>query len=135
MGDAEVEIDKQLPDGVWKLVLLAHDESMNTANDEPKALWVLEGEQPIMKKGVSHGSHQSDVTCSTHGWLNDARVQIEYGKNYDGFWNGQMFVDQVFFWANVVKYYVLIALEAQRENNSRIWETAWSRISSSDHGG
>jgi hypothetical protein len=35
----------------------------------------------------------------------------------------------------VGKYYVLIALEAQRENNSRIRETPWSRISSPDHGG
>jgi hypothetical protein len=97
MGDAEVEIDKQLPDGVRKLVLLAHDESTNTANDGPKASWVLEGEQPILKKGAGRGSHRSDVICSTHGWLKDAGVQIEYGKNHDGFWNGQMFVDQVNF--------------------------------------
>ena len=97
MGDAEVEIDKQLPDGVRKLVLLAHNESTNTANDGPKASWVLEGEQPILKKGAGRGSHRSDVICSTHGWLKDAGVQIEYGKNHDGFWNGQMFVDQVIF--------------------------------------
>ena len=33
------------------LVLLAHDESTMQANDGPKEGWVLEGEQPLKKKG------------------------------------------------------------------------------------
>ena len=95
MGDPTEEIVKPLPPGVWKLVLLAHDESTCTANDGPKASWVLEGEQPILKKGAGHGSHHSDVICSTFGWLENAGVQIEYGKNYDGFWTGELFIKQV----------------------------------------
>jgi hypothetical protein len=60
------------------LVLLAHDESTCTANDGQKASWVMEGKQPILKKGASQGSHCSDVICSTYGWLKNAGVQIEY---------------------------------------------------------
>ena len=67
MGDTEVKINKQLLDGVWKLVLLPHNKSTNKANDGPKASWVLEGEQPVLKTGAGCGSHQSDVICSTHG--------------------------------------------------------------------
>lgn len=55
------EVLKPLPPDVRKLVLLAHDESTCTANDGPKASWVLEGEQPILKKGAGRGSHRSDV--------------------------------------------------------------------------
>lgn len=95
MGDPSEEILKPLPPGVRKLVLLAHDESTCTANDGPKASWVMEGEQPILKKGAGRGSHRSDVICSTFGWLENAGVQIEYGKNYDGFWTGELFIKQV----------------------------------------
>jgi hypothetical protein len=95
MGAPAELVEKQLPPGVQKLVLVAHDESTNTANDGPKASWVLEGEQPILKKGAGRGSHRSDVICSTHGWLANAGVQLEYGKNYEGYWTGEMFVAQV----------------------------------------
>ena len=74
---------------------MAHDESTSTANDGPKASWVQDGEQPILKKGAGRGCHQSDVICLTFGWLEHAGVQIEYGKNYDGFWTGEMFIKQV----------------------------------------
>jgi hypothetical protein len=95
MGEPQVEIEKPLPPGVRKLVLIAHDKSTNTANDRPQASWVLEGEQPILKKGAGRGSHRSDVICSTYGWLKDAGVQLDYGKNYEGYWTGEMFVAQV----------------------------------------
>ena len=95
MEDPTKEILKPLPPDVRKLVLLAHDESTCTANDGPKASWVIEGEQPILKKGAGRGLHRSDVICSTFGWLKNAGVQIEYGKNHDGFWTGEMFIKQV----------------------------------------
>jgi hypothetical protein len=95
MGEPQVEIEKPLPPVVHKLVLVAHDELTNTANDGPKVLWVLEGEQPILKKGAGCGSHRSDMICSTYGWLKDAGVQLEYRKNYEGYWTGEMFVAQV----------------------------------------
>ena len=105
MGAPVELVEKQLPPGVRKLVLVAHDESTNTANDGPKASWVLEGEQPILKKGAGCGSHRSDVICSTHGWLANAGVQLEYGKNYEGYWTGEMFVAQVILISQV--YYLL----------------------------
>jgi hypothetical protein len=76
-------------------VLVAQDEMTPQANDRKKKSWVLDGEQPLKKKGVSHGIHQSDVICSTFGWLKDASQGLEYGKNYEGYWTGELFVKQV----------------------------------------
>jgi hypothetical protein len=95
IGEVETEILKQLKPGERKIVLVAHDESTMQANDGEKAGWVLDGEQPLKKKGAGRGLHQSDVICSTYGWLKGASVTLEYGKNYDGYWNGQQFVKQV----------------------------------------
>lgn len=76
-------------------MLLSHDESTNTANNGHDMGWVLDGEQPIKKKGHGCGLHQSDVICSTVGWIKGASQTLEYGKNYDGYWNGELFVKQV----------------------------------------
>jgi len=37
MGEVHIQIEKPLLAGVHKLVLVAHNESTNTANDGPKA--------------------------------------------------------------------------------------------------
>ena len=94
---AQVEIDGEKPFCICerKLVLVAHDESTCQANDGPKAGWVMEGEQPLKKKGVGRGLYQSDVICSTFGWLREASQTLEYSKNYDGYWTGELFVKQV----------------------------------------
>jgi hypothetical protein len=39
--------------------------------------------------------HQSDVICSSIGWLKEASQSMEYRKNYEGYWNGELFVKQV----------------------------------------
>ncbi|KIM76587.1 hypothetical protein PILCRDRAFT_91517 [Piloderma croceum F 1598] len=65
------------------------------ANDGLKAGWVLEGEQPLKKKGPGRGLHQSDVICSTVGWLLEASQTLKYGKNYDGYWTGELFIKQL----------------------------------------
>ncbi|KAI5990947.1 hypothetical protein EDD15DRAFT_2169699 [Pisolithus albus] len=57
--------------------------------------WILDGEQPLRKKGVGRGLHQSDVICSTVGWLQDASHTLEYGKNYEGYWTGELFIKQL----------------------------------------
>jgi hypothetical protein len=44
---------------------------------------------------VGRGIHKSDVICSTVGWLEEASQTLEYGKNYDGYWTGELFVKQV----------------------------------------
>ncbi|KAG1762082.1 hypothetical protein EDD22DRAFT_778846 [Suillus occidentalis] len=71
--------------------------SLSTArpnNDMGKG-WILDGEQPLRKKGVGRGIHQSDVICSTVGWLKEASQTLEYGKNHEGYWNGELFVKQL----------------------------------------
>jgi hypothetical protein len=77
------------------LVLCAHDESTSQANDAPDKAWVLEDQHRLRKKGVGRGLHQSDIICSTVGWLSDASQTLEYGKNYEGYWNGKLFIKQV----------------------------------------
>ena len=52
MGSPHEEIVKPLASGVQTLVLVVHNESTCTANDGPKASWVMDGEQPILKKGA-----------------------------------------------------------------------------------
>ncbi|KAL1711796.1 hypothetical protein EV715DRAFT_214853 [Schizophyllum commune] len=59
------------------------------------AYWHLEGEFRLKPKGVGRGLHQSDFICSTVGWLKDASQTLEYGKNYEGYWNGELFVKQL----------------------------------------
>ncbi|KIJ26077.1 hypothetical protein M422DRAFT_272893 [Sphaerobolus stellatus SS14] len=78
-----------------KLVLCAHDEMTAQANDGQKMSWVWQGEQPLKQKGLGHGLHQSGFIGSTVGWLKEASQTLEYGKNYDGYWNRELFVKQL----------------------------------------
>jgi hypothetical protein len=95
VGNVGKEGKLNLPQDLSKLVLLAHDEMTAQSNDGEKMSWVLDGEQPLKKKGVRRGLYQSDVIYSTKGWLWEASQTLEYGKNYDGYWNGELFVKQV----------------------------------------
>lgn len=97
VGNVDEEVIKLLPPGIRKLVLMAHDEATMQANDGEKAGWGPKDEQPLLKKGVGRGSHRSDVICSTFGHLEDAGQQLEYRRNYDGYWTGELFVKQAFY--------------------------------------
>ncbi|KAI6002452.1 hypothetical protein F5J12DRAFT_894217 [Pisolithus orientalis] len=77
------------------LVLCAHDKMTAQANDDMGRGWIFDGEQWLHKKGVGHGVHQSDVICLTVGWLWEASQTLEYGKNYEGYWTGELFVKQL----------------------------------------
>ena len=98
---------KKIPDNFVerKLVLLSHDEMTCQANDSQKKSWVYEGEHALKKKGVGRGLYQSDVICSIIGWLKDASQTLEYGKNYDGYWTGELFVKQVGYISFLIKYH------------------------------
>jgi hypothetical protein len=76
-------------------VLVPQDEMTAQANDGLKWSWVLDGEQPLRKKGNGRGIHQSDVISGVAGWMKDASQSLEYGKNYEGYWNGELFIKQV----------------------------------------
>ncbi|KAG1725039.1 hypothetical protein EDB19DRAFT_1897832 [Suillus lakei] len=69
--------------------------SLSTApNDGQSMSWVPDGKHKLRKKGVGRGLHQSNIICLTVGHLKEAAHTIEYGKNYEGYWNGEMFVVQ-----------------------------------------
>jgi hypothetical protein len=97
VGNVEIEEDPHPSNcNERRLVLCAHDEMTVQANDAKERSWVLEDQHMLRKKGVGRGLHQSDIICSTVGWLEDASQTLEYGKNYEGYWMGEMFVKQVF---------------------------------------
>ena len=93
-GDVQKEV---LPENFVKrpIVLVAQDEMTAQAHDTVKMSWVFEDQHALRKKGPGRGLHQSDVVCSTVGWLEEASQTLEYGKNYDGYWMGELFVKQV----------------------------------------
>ena len=95
VGDVEHEVTKPTNFVECQLVLVAHDEMTAQAHDGKKKSWVMDGEHALKKKGVGHGMHHSEVICSTVGWLKEAGQDLEYGKNYDGYWTGELFVKKV----------------------------------------
>lgn len=96
IGEVGKEVNK-IPSNFVEhlLVLVAHDESTCQANDGPKSSWVLDGQPPLKKKGPGCGLHQSNCIASTVGWIKDVSQTLEYGKDYEGYWNGELFVKQV----------------------------------------
>jgi hypothetical protein len=92
------DVEKKVPPSNFverHLVLCSHDESTSQANDSPAKAWVLRDKHHLQKKSVGHELHHRDVICSTVGWLADASQTFEYGKNYKGYWTGELFVKQV----------------------------------------
>jgi hypothetical protein len=88
-----------------QLVLLMQDEMTAQANDITSKMWVLEDQHHLRKKGVGRGLHQSDTLCLMVGWLDEGSQTLEYGKNYKGYWTGELFVKQVSF----IKHYTITA--------------------------
>lgn len=96
VGDVETEVLSEPNNYVERrLVFCAHDEMTAQANDSRAKSWVLEDQHLLRKKGVGRGIHQSDIICSTVGWLREASQTLEYGKNYEGYWTGELFIKQV----------------------------------------
>ena len=61
-------------------MLVAHDKMMAQANNDDLKSWVLDGKHALKNKGAGQGMHQSDVICSTFGWLKEASQSLEYGR-------------------------------------------------------
>jgi len=96
IGDVEHKLWKMPNNFVERqLVLCAHDKMTAQANDNVRKGWIFDGAQPLWEKGAGWGLHQSDVICSTVGWLQEVRHTLEYGKNYEGYWTGELFMKQV----------------------------------------
>lgn len=96
VGDVDKEIPVIPQNYVERrLVLAPHDETTSQANDSHDKGWVLEQQFPLRKKGVGRGLHESGAICGTVGYLKEGRQTLEYGKNYDGYWTGELFIKQV----------------------------------------
>jgi hypothetical protein len=96
VGNVDLQLQKLRSNYVeTQLVLGAHNEMTAQGNDGKPRSWVPEGEHALKMKGVRHGMHQSDVILSTIGWLIEASQSLEYGKSYDRYWMGELFVKQV----------------------------------------
>jgi hypothetical protein len=78
-----------------RLVLCPHDKSTSQANDAHNKAWTLEDQHQLRKKGAGRGLHTSGVITATIGYLEEATQIMEYGKNYEGYWTGELFVKQV----------------------------------------
>ncbi|KAJ7704622.1 hypothetical protein B0H16DRAFT_1346781, partial [Mycena metata] len=78
-----------------RLVICSHDEMTAQANDMVGKTWVFENQHALRKKGVGRGLHRSDIICSTCGHIVEAGQELEYGKNYDGYWTGELFCKQL----------------------------------------
>ncbi|KAF7325461.1 hypothetical protein MKEN_00394400 [Mycena kentingensis (nom. inval.)] len=88
-------VDNEIRPNGRQHILCAHDEMTAQAHDGKKASWVFEGQQPLLKKGVGRGHHRSEFINSVDGHMAEAGVGLDYGKNHEGFWNGELFVKQV----------------------------------------
>lgn len=96
VGNVGKELEKKPANYVeTRLVLVPHDEMTVQQNDGKKRSWVLNSEHALKKKGVGRGIHVSGVICATKGYIMDAEQTMEYGKNYEGYWTGELFVKQV----------------------------------------
>ena len=78
-----------------RLIFMPQDEMTSQANDISKKTWVFENQYQLCKNGPGQGLHQSDTITLTVGWLKQGSQTLEYGKNYNRYWNGELFVKQV----------------------------------------
>ena len=112
-NELETRIDPNL-EGEQKIhVLVTHDETTFQSNDGQKSGWRPKNEQPLRKKGQGRTIHVSDFLTDTIGRLkineeeidntipSEARVIIHPGKNFDGWWNVDQLIDQVFYYNNI----------------------------------
>lgn len=95
VGDVDKEVVVRAQNYVERrLVTSPHDETTSQANDGHDKGWVQNDEFPLRKKGQGRGLHESGAICGTVGYLKEGRQTLEYGKNYDGYWTGELFIKQ-----------------------------------------
>ena len=134
IGDVEKELFVQPRNYVEHcLVPTPHDEMTAQSNDMNDKEWVFDNEFKLRKKGVGRGIHRSDVICSTCGHLSQAGESMEYGKNYEGYWNGERFCTQVGTKIVVGINFSPNTVTDGRENYSGIQSSSRSRLSGFIH--
>lgn len=135
VGDVNQELILPLNNFVKHcLVLIPQDEMASQANDIMEKMWVYKNKYCLHKKGPGCGLHQSDTICSTVGWLKEGMQTLEYGKNYNGYWNGELFVKQVRSQLHCLPSLLMDLWVAQRMHHSCIWESTWCRLPGLNNG-
>ncbi|CAK5282859.1 unnamed protein product [Mycena citricolor] len=76
-------------------ILCAHNKMPAQAHDGKKASWIMDGEQPLIKKGPGQGHHRSKWINLVDGHMPEAGEGMDYGKNHEGWWNREKFVEQI----------------------------------------
>ena len=93
VGDVDKEVVMESQNYVeCQLVLAPHNETTSQANDGHGKGWVHDNQFPLQKKGHGQGLHESSAICGTVGYLKEG---WQTGKNYDGYWTGELFIKQV----------------------------------------
>ena len=81
------------------LVTIFHDETVFQSNEDQTLAWSQDDQFFIRKKGRGAGIVISDFIEEHDGFLRipgkEARRQFEFGKNRDGFWTADHFLNQV----------------------------------------
>ena len=105
--ECETQINPELMNGERLHILVTHDETTFQSNDGQKSGWRPKNEQPLRKKGQGRSIHVSDFLTDTIGRLklnendlddtipHEARVIINPGKNFDGWWDIDQLINQV----------------------------------------
>ncbi|RPA92028.1 hypothetical protein L873DRAFT_1559011, partial [Choiromyces venosus 120613-1] len=86
-----------LPEGIWPVVLIVHDELTFNANDGRSKIWIKDDNVPLKKKSCGKGIMVSDFLTPggqlQHPDSHLATCSIEYGR--DTWWDGDQLVEQV----------------------------------------
>ena len=102
------------------LVLLPQDEMTSQSNDIMEMMWVYKNEYHLHKRGPGCGTHQSDTICSTVGWLKEGMQTLKYSKNYDCYWNRELFVKWVSSWLHCLPLLLMNLCAAQKTHDPGI---------------
>src|SRR5688500_19259309 len=107
-NECETQVNPKLKDGEHLHILVTYDETTFQSNDGQKSGWRPKNEQPLRKKGQGRTIHVSDFLTDTIGRLklnekdvdntipNETCITINPGKNFDGWWNIDQLIDQLF---------------------------------------
>jgi hypothetical protein len=87
VGNCTKEVVKA-PTNKCPIAILFHDESTFQAHDAQEKSWVLDSLYQLRKKGLV-GAYTLRLYWSDKGLMQGGRVQINYGKNHDGYWTGE----------------------------------------------
>ena len=116
-----------------KLVLICHDESIFHSNEDQGWQWAEPGKLAIKPKGKGRGLMVSDFVDEHCGFLClsseereralqlnsqhpiSARVILKYGAELEGYWNSDMFMQQV------KKACTIAEFKYPRETHSLVW--------------